>query len=104
MDETNLDHRTLAYIACALARTTLCGDDERPRLAIETAVRWLGGAATTRELQAAKFAAYDYARAGGSPAAAYAAATTAACTDPMGLGHYAYAHFAATARTVGLDL
>ena len=67
------DRKTLVRIACACARTALRfvpeGED-RPRIAIETAERWLTGGATIREVRAAGIGA----RAAAADAAADAAA------------------------------
>lgn len=76
------DRRVGVWLACAVARTVLhlvpAGED-RPRIAIETAGRWVRGTATEQECRAAAAAAdaaaYAYAAAAAyDAAAAYAAA------------------------------
>lgn len=73
------DRRVGVWLACACARTALryvSAGEDKPRLAIETAERWVRGLATEHECR--KAAAYAAARAAASAASAYAAAYAAA--------------------------
>ena len=73
---TRADRRVAVWLVCAVARTALryvpAGED-RPRLAIETAERWVRGAATKEECGGAADAAAANAAADAAAAAAYAA-------------------------------
>ena len=75
--------KTARLFACYCARDTLpifekkYPNDNRPRVAIETAERYANGEATIEELNAARAAAWDAARAAASDAA-WAAAKAAA--------------------------
>lgn len=70
-----LDDRTLWLFACWAAEQALpiwyasYPDDHRPRVAIETRLRWIDGQATDAELAAARDAARDAARASARAAA-----------------------------------
>ena len=74
--EHRADRRVAVWLVCAVARTALryvpAGED-RPRLAIETAERWVRGAATKEECGGAADAAAANAAADAAAAAAYAA-------------------------------
>jgi len=89
------DRRVGVWLACAVARTALrlvpAGED-RPRIAIETAERWVRGTATEQECRDAADAAY--ANADAAYAAAYAAANAA---DAAAYAAYAAANAAANA-------
>ena len=75
----NWNERTSCLFACDCAERVvhLCGDDERPRKAIEVARRYASGKATNEELTAAWAAARDAARAAAWDAARAAARATA---------------------------
>jgi hypothetical protein len=77
-----IDRKLIVSAACLCARQSLVhvrpGED-RPRIAIETAERWVRGEATIKEVRAAR------------RAAAYAAAADAAAADAADDAAYAYA-------------
>jgi hypothetical protein len=74
--QIDLDRRYVVAAACACAQGTLhlvpAGED-RPRIAVDTAIRWTQGQATLEEVRSAARAAAAYA----SYTAAYAAARAA---------------------------
>ena len=81
--------RVGVWLACAVARTTLhhvpAGED-RPRIAIETAERWVRGTATKQKCRDAADAAYAvanaaYAAADAADAAAAKATTLRQCAE-----------------------
>ena len=106
-ERVGVDRRTLVLAACDCARTVLHlvrADEDRPRLAIETAERWARGEATLEEVRAADadaYAAYDAAYAGAAAAAAaaaaYAADDDAAAAAAASAAAAAYAAAAAAA-------
>lgn len=80
---TLLDRRLGVWCACAVARTALRyvpEGEHRPRVAIETAGRWVRGAATVEECRRAASEAWDYWRAAYAAAAACAAAAAYAAS------------------------
>jgi len=89
--EHRADRRVAVWLVCAVARTALryvpAGED-RPRLAIETAERWVRGAATKEECGGAADAAAANAAAS---AAADAAAANAAADAAAAAAYAAYA-------------
>lgn len=87
------DHQ-MHELACDFAETVLhlCGDDQRPRLAVQAKRAWLRGEISDDELDAARTAAYAAsaaARTTGAGAAAWAAARA------TGAGAAAYAAWSA---------
>jgi hypothetical protein len=93
----NVDRKVLVRIACECAKTALqfvSENENRPRLAIEVAERWIVGDAAIEEVRAA--AAYTYAD-DAAPTAAYAAAATAYADDATATATYAAAYAAAAA-------
>jgi hypothetical protein len=101
-----VDRKLLVSAACLCAREALKyvkpGED-RPRIAIETAERWVRGEATIEEVRAARNAADDHAAASAAYAAAYAAyaaayaAASAAYAADAAYAAAAYAAYAAAA-------
>jgi hypothetical protein len=108
----DVDRRYIVVAACACAQGVLHlvpeGED-RPRVAVETAIRWTQGLATLDEVRsAATAAAYaatatatadaadaaDAATAADAAAAAYAATATATAADAAGAAAYAAAYAA----------
>jgi len=100
-----VETKILVKIACACARTALKfvpEGENRPRIAIETAERWIVGDATIEEVRLARNAAadayaayaYAYAYAASAADAAYAAAYAAAAADAADAyaATYAYAY------------
>ena len=85
---TRADRRVAVWLVCAVARTALryvpAGED-RPRLAIETAERWVRGAATKEECGGAA----DAAAANAAASAAADAADANAAADAAAAAAYA---------------
>jgi hypothetical protein len=99
----NWNNRAARMFACDCAERVvhLCGDDPRPRRAIETARRYVSGEATGAELAAASAAAWATAWAGASAAAwatAWAGASATVWTAASAAARAA-ATFAASAAS-----
>jgi hypothetical protein len=98
-----LTRQTLVLAACAAAETALphvLAGEERPRVAIETALRWARGEATVEEVRVASADAdayYARAAARAARAAAHAAARAAAHAAAAAAYYAYYAYYAADA-------
>jgi hypothetical protein len=98
------DHRVGVWCACQVAREALRfvpKDEERPRIAIEIAERWVAGDATIEEVCAAAVGAYAASRVASRAAvdAAAAADATAAAAYTVTAAADAAAYAAYAART-----
>ena len=83
-----VDRKRLVLCCCECARLSLKyvpENENRPRIAIETAEKWAKGEASIEEVRAAAYAAAD------ADAAAYAAAADAAAYAAAAAAAYAYA-------------
>jgi hypothetical protein len=108
-----VDRKVIVSAACDCAELALVhvsADEDRPRIAIETARRWVRGEATLKEVRAAAAAStsvYSTSAYSAYSASAYSASAAAAATSATSAAnavayaaYAAYAAYSAARRTV----